>query len=257
MTKPMRILLSNDDGIHASGLKTLEKIARTLTDDVWVVAPEAEQSGAGHSLTIHRPIRARKISDKRFCVDGTPTDCVMVALNKLMRDHLPDLVLSGVNKGGNLAEDVTYSGTVAAAMEATLLGVPAIALSQVKTDGHPTRWGTAEHFAPDIIRQLIAHGWPRNVLMNINFPDVPVSSVSGVRVVNQGLRTIVDGLVEGKDPRGRPYFWIGAPRDHSPNAAATDLEAIHHKAISVTPLHLDLTHDATCKELQKVFPCVS
>ncbi|MFN7709466.1 MAG: 5'/3'-nucleotidase SurE [Holosporales bacterium] len=255
MTQPLRILLSNDDGINASGLKVLEKIARTLSDDVWVVAPEVEQSGAGHSLTINRPLRARKISDKRFCVDGTPTDCMMVAINKLMRDQLPDLVLSGVNKGGNLAEAVTYSGTVAAAMEATLLGMPAIALSQVKTDGHPTRWGTAEHFAPDIIRQLVAAGWPANVLININFPDVPVASVAGVRLVHQGLRTIVDGLVDGLDPRGRPYFWIGAPRNHAPNASNTDLQAIHDKCIAITPLHLDLTHEATLKDLQKVFPC--
>lgn len=252
--KPLRILLSNDDGVHAPGLKALEKIARTLSDDIWVVAPEIEHSGSGHSLTLRRPIRSRKLSPQRYAVDGTPTDCVMVALTKILKDAPPDLMLSGINHGNNIGDDVTYSGTVAAAMEATLLGIPSMALSQGTLYGQPTKWGTAEHYAPEIIKKLMATPWPHHVLMNINFPDVITSSVNGIRVVRQGVRTLRENLVDWFDPYGRPFYWIGAHRDSTPTEANTDLEAIMEGAIAITPLHLDLTHDKTLKALRTTFP---
>lgn len=254
ITKPPRILLSNDDGIHAPGLKVLEKIARQLSDDVWIVAPEIEHSGAGHSLTLRRPLRIRKVSEQKFAIDGTPTDCVMLAILKIMEDKKPTLTLSGVNQGTNAGEDVTYSGTVAAAMESTLLGVPAIALSQATHNGHPVKWSTAEHFAPQIIKQLMQQTYPSNVLLNINFPDVVSGSVRGIRVVKQGLRNLRENVLEWEDPRGNPFYWIGAGhRDDSPTEIKTDLEALQEGAIAVTPLHLDLTHHSTLKNLERIF----
>lgn len=253
---PLRILLSNDDGIHAPGLRVLEKIARSLTDDIWVVAPENEQSGAGHSLSIGRPLRLRELGSQRYTVNGTPTDCVMIALNKVMVDRPPDLVLSGVNHGANLGEDVTYSGTVAAAMEATLLGVPAIALSQalMQEQEDEQAYAPAAHYGPDLIRKILFQSWPRSVLININFPDVPVEDVQRVRVVRQGIRNINDNLVKWVDPNGRPFFWIGGSnRDDSPTEEETDLDAIHKKSISITPLHLDLTHNPTLEMLKLLF----
>lgn len=251
--RPLRILLSNDDGISAPGLKTLEKIAHQLSDDVWVVAPETEQSGVGHSLSLRRPLRLRHLSPQKYAVDGTPTDCMVIALKEILKDNPPDLVLSGVNNGGNLAEDVTYSGTVAAAMEATLLGVPAIALSQVKEHNHPVKWSTAEHFAPDIIRKLIEKSWPKNVLININFPNRIVESVTGVRVCEQGQREFSADLKEWMDPRGEPYYWLGIFRHHEHKDRSTDLWAVQNGKVSVTPLHLNLSHRETLSNLKTVF----
>lgn len=251
-----RILISNDDGLHGPGLQVLIRIARQLSSDVWVVVPETEQSGAGHSLTLHHPLRIRDVDPDQhlYAVDGTPTDSVLLAINAIMKDRKPDLVLSGVNRGANLADDVTYSGTVAAAMEGTLLGVPSIAMSQVFTNGDPVRWETAEHFAPDIIRKLVTHGWGRNVLMNVNFPDLAPEDVTGIRVTNQGRRKIGDGLIERHDPRGRPYIWIGPQRSEHTGRPGSDLEAIEQGAISVTPLCIDLTEQETLVTLQqKVF----
>ncbi|MDJ0951217.1 MAG: 5'/3'-nucleotidase SurE [Alphaproteobacteria bacterium] len=246
-----RILLSNDDGVHATGLKTLEKIARTLSDDVWVVAPEAEQSGASHSLTLRHPLRIRRLSDRHFAVDGTPTDSVLLAIRHILKDHPPDLVLSGVNRGGNLGEDVTYSGTIAAAMEGTLMGLPSIALSQLTDDAGPTKWATAERHAPELIRQLVSVEWPRNVYLNINFPNVPAGSVKGVEVTTQGRRKLGDHLIERHDPRGRPYYWIGPLRDEEPSLPNTDLSAVNQGIVSVTPLHLDLTHASMIATLRE------
>lgn len=249
-----RILVSNDDGIHANGLKALERIARTLTNDVWVVAPENEQSGAAHSLTIARPLRIRKQAECRFSVDGTPTDAVLLAVNQIMKDRKPDLVLSGVNRGGNLGEDVTYSGTVAAAMEGTLLGIRSIALSQLPNPDGPTRWGTAEHFAPDIIRRLWSGTWPPSVLMNINFPDLPPELVKGVRVGRQGRRKIGAALLERLDPRGRPYYWIDSARAEEPTREGTDLAAVNEGIISITPLYMDFTYEPMIAPLKELFP---
>ena len=246
-----RILVSNDDGIHALGLKVLEKIAKSLSKNVWVVAPETEQSASGHSLTLTVPLRVRKVTAHKYAVNGTPTDCVLLAVNHIMRDVRPDLVLSGVNAGGNLGEDVTYSGTVAAAMEAALMGIPAIALSQVRKNGSPVRWSTAQHHGADTVRLLCDRGWPSGVFLNANFPDVPHDRVAGMRATRQGQRKIGDVLNTGIDPRGHPYVWIGAERDEDPSFPGSDLEAVHAALISVTPLGHDLTHKSTLATLRK------
>ncbi|MFP6730737.1 MAG: 5'/3'-nucleotidase SurE [Alphaproteobacteria bacterium] len=245
----MRILISNDDGINAPGFAVLERIAQSLSDDVWVAAPEAEQSGAGHSLTLHRPLRVRHIDDRHMAIDGTPTDCVLLALNNLIPGKRPDLVLSGVNRGSNLADDVTYSGTIAAAMEATILGVPSISLSQHYEDGDRIRWQTVEAHACGLIRRLVAIGWPENVLLNLNFPDVEPDDVSGVEACCQGKYKNGDALIERLDPRGRPYYWIGEMRNTEQKTHGTDAEAVERGAISVTPLCLDLTDGATLAKL--------
>ena len=181
----MRILLTNDDGVHAEGLGSLERIARQLSDDIWICAPEVEQSGASRALTLTSPLRVRKLDDRRFAVAGTPTDCVMLAIQDLVTDGKPDLVLSGVNRGHNIAEDVTMSGTVAGAIQGMALGVPSIALSQSLAlfhDDVKAHWETAEAFAPGIVKRLIAVGWPANVVMNLNFPNLPPELVKEVEV---------------------------------------------------------------------------
>jgi 5'-nucleotidase len=238
----LRILVTNDDGIEAQGIETLEKIARDLSDDVWVVAPETNQSGTAHSLTLRRPLRYRRLGERHIAVDGTPTDCVLLALQKFVSGRPVDLVLSGVNHGGNLGEDVTYSGTVSAAIEATLLKVPSIAFSQVCKPRRKIKWATAERFAPDLIRRLVATRWPEDVLINVNFPDRLARAVEGVQLTEQGKRKLGDQLVERLDPRGEPYIWIGALREEAALRAGTDLAAIRAGFVSVTPIHLDMTH---------------
>jgi len=248
-----RILISNDDGIESPGIKVLEKIAHDLSDDVWVVAPEQEQSGASHSLTTRRPLRLREVGRQRYSVDGTPTDCVLVAVKRLLRDRPPDLVLSGINAGSNVGEDLTYSGTVAAAMEATLLGIPAMALSQEYRDGHRLHWETGEAVAPEVIRRLLGQPWPDSTLYNINFPAVAPARVKGFAVASQGKRAIADNLTEGVDPRGRPYYWIGPVRDGGAVEPGTDVAAIGDNKVSITPIHLDLTNVPVLAALRKVF----
>lgn len=248
----MRILVTNDDGVMARGLKVLERAARALSKDVWVVAPETEQSASAHSLSLHRPLRIRPISRRRYAVDGTPTDCVYLAFNKILVKNPPELVLSGVNRGSNIGEDVTYSGTVAAAMEAMLLGAPAIAFSQVYEDGERVGWPTAERWLPKVMRYLMDQGWPANILMNVNFPDTPPDKVAGIRACKQGLHEVEDMLEERIDPRGRPYYWVGMTRkENHAGAPGTDLRAISDGYVAVTPLHLDLTHKPTLKQLSK------
>ena len=240
--KGPRILVTNDDGINAPGLRVLERVARQLSSDVWVVAPETNQSGASHSLTMHRPLRIRKLSRRRFAVDGTPTDCVLLALQIVVKNGPVDLVLSGVNHGGNLGEDVTYSGTIAAAMEATLFNVPAFALSQCCRNGHPVNWGTAEEHASKIIDRLFTDDWPKDLLININFPDCAPSAISGYQVTTQGKRKLGDELLERIDPRGQPYVWIGGLRSDDVQQAGTDLQAVAENYVSITPVHMDMTH---------------
>jgi len=248
-----RILISNDDGIDAPGIALLEKVARDLSKDVWVVAPEMEQSGASHSLTTRRPLRLNQMGERRYAVDGTPTDCVLLAVKKLLRDRPPDLVLSGINGGSNVGEDLTYSGTVAAAMEATLLGIPAMALSQDYRDGEEPPWQTGEAFGPEVIRRLLHLPWPDHTLFNVNFPPVPPGEAKGYAVTAQGKRAIADNLTEGVDPRGRPYYWIGPIRETGAVEPGTDVAALADNKISITPIYLDLTNVPVLGALRKLF----
>lgn len=249
----MRILVTNDDGIHAPGLEVSEKIARELSDDVWVVAPETEQSGASHSLTLNMPLRFRELEERRYAVQGTPTDCVMMGLVQIIEGQKPDLVISGVNRGTNIADDVTYSGTVAGAMEGTVLGVPSIALSQAYGfSGKPhVNWSIAETYGPGLIKKLLEVGWPNDVLINVNFPDVEVDEVKEIEMTVQGQRDQSNLLIDDRvDARGNPYYWLGFQRVPSNPNAGTDLRAIYDGRISVTPLHLNLTHREAHADLE-------
>lgn len=250
-----RILVSNDDGIDAPGIKLLERIAHQLSPEVWVVAPETEQSGTGHSLTTRRPIRLIEVSPRRYIVDGTPTDCMLLGLKRLLRDRLPTLVLSGINGGGNIAEDITYSGTCAAAMEATLFGVPAIALSQEYRDRNAIPWGVSEAFAEEAIRRVVAAAepWPHETFINVNFPAASPTTVSGFAVTRQGKRVLGDNLSEGTDPRGRHYYWIGPSQMRGGAEPGTDLGALADHCVSITPIHLDLTNVAAAAALRPAF----
>jgi 5'-nucleotidase len=252
----VRILITNDDGVHAEGLAILERIAGQLSDDVWIAAPEHEQSGASRSLTLSAPLRARRLDERRFAILGTPTDCVMLAVEELLKDHPPDLVLSGVNRGHNVAEDVTVSGTVAGAIQGMALGVPAIALSQAVTYGEQSQtihWQTAEAFGPGIIQRLLSAGWPKGVIININFPNQPPEAVTEVEVTRQGLREIHNLKVERRsDLAGRDYYWMGFAGRRPSVGDGTDLAALLGGRISVTPLHIDLTHMPTVHALKLV-----
>ena len=253
----MRILLTNDDGINAEGLTALERIARVLSDDVWICAPEVEQSGASRALTLSDPLRIRKLEERRYAVSGTPTDCVLLAVQDLLPEGGPDLLLSGVNRGQNLAEDVTFSGTVAGALAGMALRIPSVALSQALTrfhDSHHALYGTAEAFAPDIIRQLLEVGWPDTVVININFPDLPPDAVTGIEVTRQGFREVGEMQAERRtDLRGRRYYWMGFRGSRGDPPPGTDLRAIYDGRVSITPLHVDLTHNDTLPRLREVF----
>jgi 5'-nucleotidase len=250
----MRILLTNDDGIHAEGLEALENIARALTDDVWVVAPEYEQSGASRALTLADPLRVRKVGERKWAVTGTPTDCVMLGIRNLVEGAPPDLVLSGVNRGQNIAEDVTMSGTVAGAIEGMALGIPSIALSQSMLAFHDevkAYWETAEAFGPGIVKRLLEIGWPKDVIMNVNFPSRPPEEVTEVEVTRQGFRDMHIRKAERRtDLRGRDYYWMGFSGQLSNPPEGTDLRATYEGRISVTPLHIDLTHNETVHALK-------
>ena len=242
----MRILLTNDDGYHAEGLAVLERLARVFSDDITIVAPSEEQSGKGRSLTLTEPVRVRRYADKRYSVSGTPTDAVMIALAEIMTDAPPDVILSGVNRGANLGEDVFYSGTVGAAMEGALAGIRSIAISQRCGDersGNHTTFDAAETWGERVLRPLLGVGLDRGTLLNVNFPPIPPDQIEGVRVVRQGLRDYGRvKLTKRNDPRGFPYYWMGLGRvEHTP-VAETDLEAIELSYVTVTPLQMDLTH---------------
>jgi len=239
----MRILLTNDDGIHAEGLAALERVAKKLADEVWVVAPETDQSGFAHSLSLSEPLRVRKIDDRHYAVRGTPTDCVIMGVRKLMPEP-PDLVLSGINSGSNVADDVTYSGTVAGAMEGTLLGFRSIALSQAYSfseEGRLLHYETAEEHAPKLLEKLIKTDLPPGTFLNLNFPNCAPDEVEGVEVTAQGK--IIHGLWidERRDGRGFPYYWLRFGRQPPEIREGTDLAALRDNRISVTPLKLDLT----------------
>ena len=248
----LRILCSNDDGIHAPGLGVLERIAREISDDVWVVAPETEMSGAARALTISSPLRLRKVSERKFAVSGTPSDSVVMALEHVLKDKAPDLILSGVNNGQNLAEDVTVSGTIAAAFMGMTHGVPSIALSLARFAYDRARWRTAEVHAPSIIRKLLEVGWPKDVVMNVNFPDVEAEAVTEIEVTRQGFRDVRQLMIDERtDLRGRSYYWFGFRGQKSDPPDGTDLRAIYDGRISITPLHLQLTHEESRKTLDE------
>ena len=252
----MRILVTNDDGIHAPGLALAEKIAREISGDVFVVAPESDQSGVAHSLSLSDPLRMREISPRRFAIKGTPTDCVIMGVHKIL-DRPPDLVLSGVNCGQNVAEDVTYSGTIAAAMEGTILGIPSIAMSQVYDffSGRQTvDWSCAQVHGAAILRRLIAVGIPANVLMTVNFPPCPAREARGVAITMQGRRSNdLMRIEDRKDGRGNPYHWISFQRGNFTPGAGTDLEALEQNQISITPIKLDFTDHPTVTSLAAAF----
>ncbi len=241
-----RILITNDDGIHAPGLALLEQIALTITDDVWVVAPDQERSGAGHSISLTLPIRMRQLDARHYQVAGTPTDCVLMALSQVMAEQPPTLLLSGINSGANLAEDVTYSGTIAAAMEGTLLGIRSIALSQVRAPGAVADFAPATKYCPDLLRKIIAlDEWPPGSFININFPDVPVQEVSGVRLTTQGQRPPGSfSIMPRVDARAQPYYWVKIAYTSGNEFTDTDLHAIANKAVAVTPIKMDFTDTA-------------
>ena len=241
-----RILITNDYGIHSPGIELLEKIAAELSDDIWVVAPDSERSGAGHSISLTLPIRMRQLGPKRYEISGTPTDCVLMALWQLMTDGLPTVVLSGINSGANLGEDVTYSGTIAAAMEGTLLGIRSIALSQLRPPGGVPDFSPAERFAPQLIRQCIElDEWPKGSFININFPNCLPDEIDGIRLTSQGQRPPGSFTIDARvDARNHPYYWVKISYAEGKASADTDLEAVADNAISVTPIKMDFTDHA-------------
>ena len=248
-----KILVTNDDGYHAPGIQVLEKIARNISDNVWVVAPETEQSCKSHSLTLDRPLHIKKIADQKYHVNGTPSDAMLLAINELFRDAPPDLVLSGINFGRNAGVDVTYSGTIAAAMEANMLGVPSIALSQVIEDGYAS-WNVAETHAEVVIRKLVAMGtWPRDVIMNVNFPHETRGVVQGIKAGSHHGGKLRDDVMKREGMWGQPYYWVGHSV-YDQFAEGTDVHALENGYISVTPLHTDLTHYEFLKEMSTVIP---
>lgn len=248
----MRILVTNDDGAGAHGLSVLHQVARQLSDDVWIVAPETNQSGASHALTLQVPLRYREVGERAFAVRGTPADCVIMGVRHVLKDRPPDLVLSGVNHGANLAEDVTYSGTIAGAMEGTLLGIRSIAMSLTigfDPEGRQ-HWKTPLTYGARLVEQLLATEWPAGTLMNVNYPDLAPPDVRGIAATRQGRRDQGGlSIEERSDTWGSPYFWVGASHRRSDPPAGTDLRAIADGFISVTPLYLNLTHEATREAL--------
>ncbi|MCI0485248.1 MAG: 5'/3'-nucleotidase SurE [Blastocatellia bacterium] len=230
-----KILVTNDDGIHSAGIRTLSSALKAI-GDVVVVAPAHEMSAASHSLTLTRPLRIEQVDDDHFSVDGTPTDCVTIAMNKLMKDDPPALIVSGINKGGNLGDDVCYSGTVAGALEAAIYGLPGIAVSlvqRVNFDFH-----IAAEFAVELARRVLGDGLPHGTVLNVN---VPPGQIRGVRVTRQGSKIIKPTIIEGLDPRQRRYYWIGEEAFTWNEEAGTDYEALRHGFVSITPLRNDLT----------------
>ncbi len=233
----MRILLSNDDGYLAPGLAALAAVLRPMFD-IEVVAPERDRSGASNSLTLNRPLRVFDGSNGFRFTDGTPTDCVHIAITGLM-EQLPDMVIAGINRGANLGDDVLYSGTVAAAMEGRFLGAPAIAVSLVGHDGR--HFDTAAKIVARLVDQLRANPLPADTILNVNVPDVPLDALAGIEATRLGQRHKAEPVVKAADPHGRPVYWVGAPGAESDAGPGTDFHAVRHNCVSITPLHVDLT----------------
>lgn len=242
----MLILLTNDDGIHSPGLQALADEMKSV-GRVAVVAPDRERSAVGHALTLHSPLRAEKIAEQRWAVSGTPTDAVNLGIHGLLKET-PDLIISGINKGSNMGDDLTYSGTVAAAMEATLMGVPAMAVSLAGKNFAYDDFCHAATAARELAMTIIDHGLPADTFINVNVPD---QKPEGVRITRQGKRVYEDAIVQNRDPRGRTYYWIGAGELGFQNLEGSDFHAVHNNYVSVTPLHLDLTNYAAMDRLRQ------
>jgi 5'-nucleotidase len=246
-----RVLITNDDGIDAPGLAVLEAVAATLAPEVWVVAPEHDQSGVSHSISLHVPLRIRRRGDRRFGVNGTPADCVIVGLRQVMPTP-PDLVLSGINRGANLGVETVFSGTVGGAMAGLLLGVPSIALSQAFSNRESVRWDTARQLAPSVLRRLLKADWADSACLNVNFPDVPPESAGSLTVSRQG-----QGLMKGfevtmrVDPRGGEYGWLHITRGQSLDAVGSETEVLAAGGIAVTPLQFERTSEQVWARLTK------
>ncbi len=249
----MVILLSNDDGVFSTGINVLRKFLSEIAD-VWVVAPDREKSASSHSLTLHRPLRVKQIEEKVFAVDGTPTDAVILGVNKILPSK-PDMVISGINEGPNLGDDITYSGTVAAAMEGTILGYPSVALSLAV--GEFRNFAAASKVALNIVKWVHENGLPEGTLLNVNVPDVKeYSRIKGVKWTRQGKRIYTDYIYELRDPRGNIYYWIGGfPVDEDPqlgNGEDTDIVAVKSGYVSITPIKLEMTDFAFLEKAKKV-----
>ena len=249
-----RVLIVNDDGIDAPGIVLLEEIARKFTDDIWVVAPDEERSGAGHSLSMSHPIRMRQRDERHFAVKGTPTDCALLGIHELMTDRKPDLLLSGINRGPNLAEDITYSGTASAAIEGVMLGIPSVALSQIIRYKSEIHWDTARAYASLVIRKLLGMRWRSGTFINVNFPDCPPDAVKGIRVTRQGMRPTGAFLpVRRVDERHVPYYWIKAVFPDGGHEPGNDLQAALDHEVSITPLQVEMTAHELVPELESLF----
>lgn len=245
---PMVILITNDDGIRATGLKLLYEALKRV-GRVYVVVPDRNRSAAGHSLTLHKPLRVEKLERDWYCVNGTPTDCVHIAVNVILKKKKPSILVSGINHGGNLGDDVTYSGTVSAALEGTLLGIPSMAIS-VEGSGK-IDYTTATHFAVKLVRTLIEKRMPEDTLLNVNVPNLPPHKISGVKITRQGKRIWKDSVVQKMDPRGKKYYWIGGNDMGWLEEDLSDIQAVREGNISITPLHLDFTNYKAMEELSR------
>jgi 5'-nucleotidase len=242
------ILVCNDDGIHSEGLRALHD-AIAEVDRVVVVAPDRERSAVSHALTLHRPLRVDEVRPGWYAVDGTPTDCVLLAVNHILPER-PRLAVSGINKGANLGDDLTYSGTVSAAMEATLLGIPSMAFSLAAR--RDFRFDAAARFARVLVRHALERGLPRDTLLNVNVPDAPPEDVRSFAITRQGRRRYSDAVSEMTDPRGRKYYWVGGVENEEIAEEGTDFAAVREGKISVTPIHMDLTNYACMDELARM-----
>jgi len=247
MPNSTTILITNDDGIHSEGIKMLAASLSTI-GNIWIVAPKKEQSAVGHSLTLHRPLRANKLGEKMLAVDGTPTDCVCLAVNALMGKK-PDLLVSGINKGGNMGDDITYSGTVSAAWEGTLLGIPSFAISMLPDSQDVFHFKPASEFARRLAQAILKYGLPSNTLLNVNVPNTNGSPINQYKITRQGRRIFGEPIVEKVDPRGEKCYWIGGPYLGFEDIPDSDLLAVHQKFIAITPILLDLTDYALIENL--------
>jgi 5'-nucleotidase len=246
-----RLLLTNDDGIDALGLRTLTEVAEELAGEVWIVAPDYDQSGTSHSLSLHAPLRVSQKDERRYSVSGTPGDCVVMAVRHLMGSRRPDLILSGINRGANLGIETVFSGTVGAAMTGLLLGIPSMALSQAYTDRTAVRWDTARAVAPKVIMQFARGAWSQGSILNINFPDVPVDEVGPIELTTQGTGLIDDvEVISAVDPRSLEYHWLSLRRSARQDPAGSETFAVGQGRISVTPLQFERTNQSILASLK-------